>query len=355
MTSRSDPMEIKDYIPLALRTKSSIPVTGKPHIDDLLHSAIGLATEGAELATFDSDVNFFEEIGDLMWYTAIGFNAVGMANPGIPDRSDAGLDTSGEWRPSFTKEVWRVACVTLDIMKKVLFYGSPLDRRIKVSNIESSIETHLKAYLMRMYDLCSHMAILSGTTLSDVMEANISKLKARYPEKFTEDKASNRDLATETKILSEKGGFKLEADAQTSKRKKDEVFEALAELNGGYKNMTSFGLGAVRGALKAIRDVVPGVTADEIRRRAANYRTHYASLNPTATALAKHWAICDKPLTKMVPPWKRIQDLEVVIAKHPANPSSVEFSADRVTDDQRCDLKRLRDELNEAFKAQAAR
>jgi hypothetical protein len=33
------------------------------------------------------------------------------------------------------------------------------------------------------------------------MENNIAKLKARYGEKFSEDRAVNRDLKTERKIL----------------------------------------------------------------------------------------------------------------------------------------------------------
>ena len=35
----------------------------------------------------------------------------------------------------------------------------------------------------------------------DVMERNITKLKARYGEKFTEEKANTRDLNTERQIL----------------------------------------------------------------------------------------------------------------------------------------------------------
>jgi hypothetical protein len=37
--------------------------------------------------------------------------------------------------------------------------------------------------------------------MKEVMDINIKKLEARYPEKFTEDKAINRDLEAERKIL----------------------------------------------------------------------------------------------------------------------------------------------------------
>ncbi len=40
-----------------------------------------------------------------------------------------------------------------------------------------------------------------GLSMEDVMEANIRKLKARYPDKFTEEAFANRDLEKESKAL----------------------------------------------------------------------------------------------------------------------------------------------------------
>lgn len=53
-------------------------------------------------------------------------------------------------------------------------------------------------------DVMWYTAILCDTLeidLGAVMEKNIAKLKARYPNKFTEEHAINRDLETERKIL----------------------------------------------------------------------------------------------------------------------------------------------------------
>ncbi len=77
----------------------------------------------------------------------------------------------------------------LDALKKHIFYGKELDR---VNLAEE------------MGDLFWYLAIVSdelGVEMSDVMERNIEKLKARYGEKFSEEKAENRDLETERKIL----------------------------------------------------------------------------------------------------------------------------------------------------------
>jgi len=41
----------------------------------------------------------------------------------------------------------------------------------------------------------------TGTELEDILDRNIAKLKARFPEKFTEHHAANRDLDAERQIL----------------------------------------------------------------------------------------------------------------------------------------------------------
>lgn len=79
----------------------------------------------------------------------------------------------------------------LDSVKKQLFYGAPKDA------------TNLKEELG---DLCWYMAVAMdslGTNFEKVMETNIAKLRARYPEKFTSENALNRDLDAERKTLSQ--------------------------------------------------------------------------------------------------------------------------------------------------------
>jgi len=92
----------------------------------------------------------------------------------------------------------------LDMLKKHIFYKKPLDT---VNAIEE------------LGDICWYMALALktlGTTFEDIMERNIKKLTARYPNKFTSEDAINRDLETERTIL--------EAN-------KEEVIRQLASLN----------------------------------------------------------------------------------------------------------------------------
>ena len=77
----------------------------------------------------------------------------------------------------------------LDALKKAIYYGKKLD---KVNLAEE------------MGDILWYCAIALdelGVSFEEVMEKNIAKLEARYPEKFTEEKAENRDLEAERKIL----------------------------------------------------------------------------------------------------------------------------------------------------------
>lgn len=48
---------------------------------------------------------------------------------------------------------------------------------------------------------CAMILRTCGKSFEDVAEQNIAKLKARYPEKFTQIEAENRDLENERKVL----------------------------------------------------------------------------------------------------------------------------------------------------------
>jgi NTP pyrophosphatase (non-canonical NTP hydrolase) len=78
-----------------------------------------------------------------------------------------------------------------DVLKKTVFYGKELD----MVNLSEEIG-----------DLMWYVALACNALkldLEQIMETNIAKLTARYPDKFTEDSALNRDLDKERKVLDE--------------------------------------------------------------------------------------------------------------------------------------------------------
>ncbi|MCB0379145.1 MAG: nucleoside triphosphate pyrophosphohydrolase family protein [Bdellovibrionales bacterium] len=77
----------------------------------------------------------------------------------------------------------------LDALKKHVFYGKELDT------------VNLREEMGDIFWYCAIIADELEVDFKDVMERNIAKLKARYGEKFSEDKANHRDLDEERQIL----------------------------------------------------------------------------------------------------------------------------------------------------------
>lgn len=80
----------------------------------------------------------------------------------------------------------------MDALKKHLMYGKDID----FINIQEECG-----------DLFWYVALIAdavGFTFEDTFEKNIAKLKARYPNKFTEHDALNRNLDRERKVLETK-------------------------------------------------------------------------------------------------------------------------------------------------------
>ena len=78
-----------------------------------------------------------------------------------------------------------------DALKKSIFYGKTLD----VPNLKEELGDLLWYVSIAMDEL--------GTSYEQEMARVNKKLKARYHEKFTTEKAINRDLQKERKILEE--------------------------------------------------------------------------------------------------------------------------------------------------------
>jgi hypothetical protein len=62
----------------------------------------------------------------------------------------------------------------------------------------------VKKLSINMFYLLNYYCEKNNTNVSDILDKNINKLKARYGEKFSSERAINRDLETEREIL-EKG------------------------------------------------------------------------------------------------------------------------------------------------------
>lgn len=88
----------------------------------------------------------------------------------------------------------------IDMLKKHIFYGRPLD----FVNAKEELGDAMW-YVGLAIDVIR-------TTLDEVMTTNIKKLRLRYPEKFSEEKAHERNLEAERELL--EGGYEGVSDKE---------------------------------------------------------------------------------------------------------------------------------------------
>lgn len=79
-----------------------------------------------------------------------------------------------------------------DIFKKSMAYGKDIDW-VNVEEEIGDIEFYIASFCR-----------ITGLDLQDIINTNVLKLESRYPEKFTEYHALNRDLEKERDILEKK-------------------------------------------------------------------------------------------------------------------------------------------------------
>jgi NTP pyrophosphatase (non-canonical NTP hydrolase) len=77
----------------------------------------------------------------------------------------------------------------VDVFKKNMAYGKEIDW--------VNVREELGDLMWYVSEFCN----INGFYLEDILENNIEKLRTRYPEKFDSDKAINRDLDAERKVL----------------------------------------------------------------------------------------------------------------------------------------------------------
>lgn len=151
----------------------------------LLHVAMGLVTESTELLNFEGEKNFLEELGDVMWYVAVGCDVLGVT---ITEAVEQAHD------PDDDAPLVRIAVLagdTIDFLKKQIFYGKPYDPQKVVKNLG-------EITLM----VCT-LAEDVDSNLEEIEVLNLAKLHRRYKGGvFGPEAAINRDVKHEMEVYS---------------------------------------------------------------------------------------------------------------------------------------------------------
>jgi NTP pyrophosphatase (non-canonical NTP hydrolase) len=147
-------------------------------------------------------VNVGEEIADICWYI------INRARIVLPLKlineifiSEAHLETLESWREEFSKDfVGKTEHQKLILAVELLYFSSPIIS-FQTSDIEESIGL---SSIVMLQGVCENLDL----DFWQILTNNIAKLKVRFPEKFNNDAANNRDLDSERKEL-EKDGSNL--------------------------------------------------------------------------------------------------------------------------------------------------
>jgi hypothetical protein len=198
-------MNFQAYIANAVRTESPDfrldvldlalpqPTPGKFEFAGcrLIHSASGLCSEAAELLqciksdTFDK-VNLIEEGGDLMWYVAIAADALQI--------QDFVFDQPVINMFEATDQIIIASGLIMDQIKRGLFYGKiDLDK--------------VKVELTKVVQGVAALGLLQepAVSLQQICDLNVVKLRTRFPGKYNDDHALERDLERERIVLEGNG------------------------------------------------------------------------------------------------------------------------------------------------------
>ena len=153
---------------------------------DLSHMILGITSEieeYLEAVIKDDTINENEELSDMAWYIA---NYCDMRSYSFEEIVVASSSYSDE---EYVQDSGIIIPLTrlADYVKKYIAYNKEIDR-----SLEKNALLGIAKWLIEDNP---------DFDLERDLTRNINKLKQRYPERFTEEDALNRDLDSERKIL----------------------------------------------------------------------------------------------------------------------------------------------------------
>lgn len=191
-------MKFEQYKEQVKRTLPNLPeINGNPLILDSIHMVLGMCSEIYELheALEKADkVNVAEELTDIAWYASNYCNLrdiIPVVNLEFIKENETGTHSMVLFRNELERAINAISELQ-DYDKKELAYKKEdtdfitVRRRRCISLIINSLNSCYFYY---------------NINPEQAMQNNIDKLRARFPDKFDEDKANNRDLQLERKEL----------------------------------------------------------------------------------------------------------------------------------------------------------
>lgn len=157
------------------QAKRTCPNLGSDKLN-LAHMVLGIFSEYEEYEKALDDVNRSEEVSDMVWYIANYCTFRNLDLSELYDNKQAGNN-------SFPINI----SILQDYVKKYIAYNKEINR-----NSEITILQYILDNIEYMYGYIE---------MENSLHNNINKLKVRFPDKFDENLAKNRNLDAERKEL----------------------------------------------------------------------------------------------------------------------------------------------------------
>jgi len=175
-------IDLNEYQSLAFRTCKEFT---EDYAKNLAHMTLGMCSELEEFVeAIDNQnmVNLSEELSDIYWYIA-GYCT--FRNYKLQDIYNMSLTTEIEKVEDFFLPIYKLS----DIAKKAMVYNKEID-------IEKE-----QNYLIWLVKGIDRIASLAQVDTNVGLTNNINKLKIRFPEKYSDENAINRNLEQEYESL----------------------------------------------------------------------------------------------------------------------------------------------------------
>lgn len=175
---------MNDYIAAAMRTAAPLDSNAA----DFAHAALGLVDEAHELDHATDNENLLEELGDLLWFSALACTATNHyeafkapADP-LDDLPEGGACENA-------RRIATEAAVIAGIAKKWWVYGKTPD----LAEVQPALTEIVRSV--------EAIALAHDWPLSVVKAANIQKLRARFPRAYDAQRAIHRNHDAEREAL----------------------------------------------------------------------------------------------------------------------------------------------------------
>ncbi|MCI4437579.1 MAG: hypothetical protein JHC33_12300 [Ignisphaera sp.] len=204
-------MDFKEYQDLAMRTNND-----KGLRRNRLHAVTGIVTELGELidaykrniwyGTALDTTNVTEEVGDILWYIALLSYCIksdALTLEPIPDYFNPFTASAlSEDEPTDNERILvQLLNCSLDAGKLALFVSDEFISNIPSQGSVEEFHAQIDMQLFTLHTGLREFSALAEVDMEKAAEINIAKLKARYPGKFTEEAAINRNTVTERNLL----------------------------------------------------------------------------------------------------------------------------------------------------------